>query len=258
MGCSRMYAKERRMQILDLLERDGRVGVSELAEAFDVTTETVRRDLDALGGTQLLTRVHGGAIAKRTGQVEPDLATRLSTNTAAKRRVAAAAARFLPTAADTTILLDAGSTTVELVPHLDGRGLRVVTNGLPIAEALVQVDVPAVQMLPGIVRGVTRAATGVDTVKALARLHPDVAFIGCNGFGPEGFTTPDPDEAAAKSAMVAQAGRRIVIADSSKAGERCFVTFASLEEVDVLVTDAGLSEANVRLIEQAGIEVVRA
>lgn len=252
-----MYAEERQQQILRAIEQDGRVSVSALARRFEVATETIRRDLDALSLAGLLTRVHGGAIPSRSGD-EPDLPTRLSTNTAAKRRIARAAAAFIPTGADPTVLLDAGSTTIELVAHLEGRDLRVVTNALPVAEAALVLGVPAVDILPGRVRGLTHAAVGVDTVRTLSRIHPDVAFIGCNGMGPEGITTPDPDEAATKTAMLAAASRRIVVADSSKAGQVQLVTFAELGDIDVLVSDTSLSDAHVHLFEDNGIEVVRA
>ncbi|MDN5963358.1 MAG: DeoR/GlpR family DNA-binding transcription regulator [Actinomyces sp.] len=252
-----MYAEERQQQILQAIEQDGRVSVSALARRFEVATETIRRDLDALSLAGLLTRVHGGAIPSRSGD-EPDLPTRLSTNTAAKRRIARAAAAYLPAGSDPTILLDAGSTTIELIPHLQGRDLRVVTNSLPVAESALAMNVPAVDMLPGWVRGLTRAAVGVDTVHARTRIHPDVAFIGCNGMGPAGITTPDPDEAATKSAMMEAASRRIILADSSKAGQVQLITFAETGDVDVLISDTSLSDAHVHLFEDQGIEVVRA
>ena len=253
-----MNAEERQQQILTAVETRGRVSVTELAQHFDVATETIRRDLDALDRQGLLARVHGGAIPRRTRDIEPDLGQRLSTNTEAKRAIAAAASRFIPTGSDATVLLDAGSTTVEMIPHLDGHDLRIVTNSLPIAEAALSISCAGVHILPGVVRGLTRAAVGVDTVKALSRLHPDVAFIGCNGMGEDGFTTPDPDEAAGKSAIVAGARRRIVLADSSKSGVSQLVTFAELDEVDVLVTDSHLPDSHLHTFTDSGIEVVRA
>ena len=256
--CHHMYAEERRQLICDALDRDGRVTVAELAERYDVVTETIRRDLDTLESSGLLTRVHGGAIAKRTADPEPDLPTRLSTNTAAKKRIALAASRSLPSGPLKSVLLDAGSTTLELVGYLSGRNLQVVTNAVGIAQAALMVTTDRLDLLPGRLRHSTHAAVGVDTVQALSRLHPDVAFIGCNGMSAAGFTTPDVDEAATKTAMVTQAGRRIVLADSSKAGLVQLVTFAELGEIDVLVTDSGLSDSYTQLFEDNGIEVVRA
>ncbi len=252
-----MYAEERRQLICRSLEIDGRVTVAELAERYEVVTETIRRDLDTLESSGMLTRVHGGAIVKRTVDPEPDLPTRLGTNTAVKKRIALAASRFLPRGPLKSVLLDAGSTTLELVGHLDGKNLQIVTNALGIAQAALEISADRIDLLPGRVRGSTHAAVGVETVRALSRLHPDVAFIGCNGMSAAGFTTPDVDEAAAKTAMVNQASRRIILADSSKAGISQLVAFAELSEIDVLVSDTGLKDSYVHLFEDNGIEVVR-
>lgn len=116
-----MYARERQRQILEALTRTGRVAVTDLSAQFEVTTETVRRDLDQLADRGQLVRVHGGAVPRRTGDVEPDLESRRVTNIAAKRRIALAAAELLPTDPRSAVLLDAGSSTAELLPHLAGR-----------------------------------------------------------------------------------------------------------------------------------------
>src|SRR5699024_8999903 len=113
-GCSpsmrqvtRMYARERQRQILEVLGSSGRVTVTALAEQFAVTTETVRRDLDQLAAQELLVRVHGGAVPRSTAEVEPDLESRRTTHVEAKRRIALAAARLLPADPRAAVLLDA-------------------------------------------------------------------------------------------------------------------------------------------------------
>ncbi|WP_193103202.1 DeoR/GlpR family DNA-binding transcription regulator [Brachybacterium sp. FME24] len=253
-----MYARERQRQILDELARSGRVAVTDLSAQFEVTTETVRRDLDQLAARGHLLRVHGGAVPKATAEVEPDLESRRVTNVDAKRRIAQAAARYLPSDPHAAVLLDAGSTTAELLPHLAGRRGPVITNAPAIAQgALVHTDLE-VHVLPGRVRPTTQAAVGASTVDAIRALHPEVAFLGCNGVDGDGFTTPDPDEAAVKRAMVHSAGLRIVLADSSKAGTRNLVTFAAATDVDTLITDDDLPEDIHRLLTEAGIEVVQA
>ncbi len=250
-----MYARERQRQILDGLSRAGRVTVTDLAAHFEVTTETIRRDLDQLADSDLLVRVHGGAVPRRTAEVEPDLTSRRVTNIEAKRRIAHAAAALLPNDPQAAVLVDAGTTTAELLPHLSGRRGPVITNAPAIAQgALVHTDL-AVHVLPGRVRPTTEAAVGSSTVEALRSLHPEVAFLGCNGLDDRGFTTPDPDEAAVKTAMVRSAGRRVVLADARKVGARHLVTFATAADVDVLVTDAALPADLGRLLDDAGIEV---
>lgn len=255
---TRMYARERQRQVLEVLAGSGRVTVTALAEHFEVTTETVRRDLDQLAAQELLVRVHGGAVPRSTAEVEPDLESRRTTHVEAKRRIALAAARLLPADPRAAVLLDAGSTTAELLPHLALRRGPVITNAPAIAQGtLVHTDLE-VHLLPGRVRPTTQAAVGSSTVDAVRALHPEVAFVGCNGLDEEGFTTPDPDEAAVKGAMVRSAGRRVVLADSSKVGTRHLVTFARSSEIDALVTDAAVPEAIRSSLIEAGIEVIQA
>ena len=253
-----MYARERQRQVLDALAASGRVAVTDLSSRFEVTTETIRRDLDQLSQQGLLTRVHGGAVPLRRGAVEPDLADRRTTNIEAKQRIAAAAASLLPADPRAAVLLDAGTTTAELLGHLSGRTGPLITNAPAIAQgALAHTDLE-VHVLPGRVRPTTEAAVGSSTVDALRTLHPQVAFLGCNGLDEEGLTTPDPDEAAVKAAMVRSAERRVVLADATKLGARHLVTFAAPGEVDILVTDAAVPTALDGMLREAGVEVITA
>ncbi|UVY85616.1 DeoR/GlpR family DNA-binding transcription regulator [Brachybacterium sp. NBEC-018] len=251
-----MYAPQRHRAILDALAAEGRVAVSDLAERFEVTTETVRRDLDQLDRRGVLARVHGGAIPRAAAVLEPDLASRRGTRTDLKERIAAAAATLLPLDPEAAVQLDAGTSTLALVPHLSERTGAVVTHALDVAQALLALDGPPVHLLPGRLRPGTGAAVGAATVDAIRALRPEVAFLGCNGFDAEGLYTPDPSEGAVKTALLQQAGRRVVLADSSKAGARRLVRIADLEEIDVIVTDDGLAPALRGELEATGVEVV--
>lgn len=253
-----MYAEQRQREILDAVTETGRVRVAELAEHYDVATETIRRDLEQLAAASLLVRVHGGAIARRTAVLEPDLAGRGRVHTAAKSRIAAAAAAFLPVDPQAAVLLDAGTTTAGLVDRLAGRTGPVITDSVAIAQACLDQPALDVHILPGRLRGRTGAAVGAETVTAIGRLHPEVAFLGCNGFDEEELTTPDADEAAVKTAMVSQAAFRVLLADSSKAGARHLVTFARTSEIDVLVTDDQLPPEIAGRLAETGIEVLTA
>lgn len=253
-----MYARERRRQILDALAESGRVAVTDLAAQFTVTTETIRRDLDQLAAHELLDRVHGGAVAHRDGEVEPDLDARRITHIEAKRRIALAAASLLPEDPRAAVLLDAGSSTGELLPHLAGRRGPVITNAPAIAQGALRHTDLAVHVLPGRVRPATEAAVGAATVDAVRLLHPEVVFLGCNGLAAEGLSTPDPDEAAVKSAMARSASRRVVLADSSKFERPHLVTFAALSEIDALVTDTEPPAALRAALAEAGVQVVTA
>lgn len=202
-------------------------------------------------------RVHGGAVARRTVVVEPDMGTRVQTNLAQKNRIAQAAAQYLAQRGAESILVDAGSTTSLLIPLLPATAGPIITNDPAIAGASAQAGL-ATQILPGKLRHVTLAAVGADTVAALRQLHADVAILGTNGMGEAGFTTPDVEEGSVKTAMVGSSAFRIVLADSSKAGVMTLRTFAQLEDIDLLITDSDLPSRYVSLFERTGIEVIRA
>jgi DeoR family fructose operon transcriptional repressor len=257
---STLYPEERQHAIAVLVSERGRVSVAEVAERFGVTTETVRRDLAVLERAGTLRRVHGGAVP--TGAlslVEPGLAERHGTRAEAKRKIAAAALGLLP-AAEGSVLLDGGSTTAALADLLPlERRLLVATNSVPIAARLSASPGVTLHVLGGRVRGLTQTAVGESTVRALADLRVDVAFIGTNGItAGHGFSTPDETEAATKRAMARAAQRTVVLADSSKLGREHLVRFATVEDVDVLVTDADADAGAVAELQDSGIEVVLA
>ncbi len=253
-----MYAEERQQAIARLVAQQGRISVTELAQQYDVTTETVRRDLSSLERLGLVRRVHGGVVPPSAlPLVEAGIRERDQVNTEAKEQIARAALDRIPPAGG-TILLDAGSTTVRLASLLPpGHALTVITHAVPVAARLAGQRHIDLRLLPGRVRRTTQAAVGADTVAALSGIRVDVAFLGTNGLTVDfGLTTPDPDEAAVKRALVA-AGREVVaLVDASKFGVETAIRFASADDVDVVVTDRGTPTADRRALAKAGVEVV--
>jgi DeoR family fructose operon transcriptional repressor len=253
-----MYAEERQQAIARLVSERGRMSVTQLAREYDVTTETVRRDLSTLERSGLVRRVHGGVVPPATlSFIEAGLRERDQVNTDVKERIARAALDQLPPSGG-AIVVDAGSTTNRLAsllpPELE---LTVFTHAVPIAARLAgqrQIDL---RLLPGRVRRTTQAAVGADTVGALAELRVDVAFLGTNGVtAGHGLTTPDPDEAAVKRALVRSGRCAVALADASKFGVETAVRFAGPADIDVLVTDRGASASDRRALTRAGVEVV--
>ena len=255
-----LYPEERQHAIAVLVAERGRVSVTAVAEEFGVTTETVRRDLAVLERAGHLRRVHGGAVpAGSLALAEPGLAERAGARAEQKRKIAAAALDLLP-GTEGSILLDGGTTTAALVDVLPGdRRLLAVTHCVPVAARLSGAPGVSLHLLGGRVRGVTQCAVGEQTVRALADLRVDVAFLGANGVEPRhGFTTPDEAEASVKRAMVRAGQRVVVLADSSKLDREHLVRFAAVEAVDVLVTDTGADAGVVAELEKAGVDVVLA
>lgn len=256
-----MYATERKELIERLIVDDGRVSVVDLARRFEVTTETVRRDLDQMESTGALRRVHGGAVGPdRESTAEPSIAQRLERQSEAKTAIGRRAVAALADDFRGSVFLDAGTTTAavarELASRLAASSIEVVTHSLTLGHALAAVPNASLTVIGGKVRGLTAAAVGADTVRAIEALRPDVAFLGTNGVS-EGFglSTPDPEEAAVKRAIVRSARRVVVVADAEKLGRELLVGFAALADIDVLVTDAAPAPALSAALAEADVEV---
>ena len=252
-----MYAEERQQSIAQLVTQQGRLSVAELADRFGVTTETVRRDLSTLDRIGLVRRVHGGAVPmSAVTSIESGLGERDLANTSAKDAVAAAAVALLPPPGS-MVVIDAGTTTARLAAMLprDHR-LTVVTHAVTVATRLAGLPHIELHLLPGRVRPTTHAAVGADTVAALGDLRADMAYVATNGLSDHGLTTLDRDEAATKRAIVRSARQTVVVTDASKIGVEAPLRFASLSDIDTLVTDSGISAADREAIDRAGVEVV--
>ena len=256
-----MYSRQRQQFITQRVGTHGSVSVADLAEHFDVSPETIRRDLAALEEAGQLERTHGGAVAP-SGHAERSLAARTQEHRSAKTTIARLAAEYLPCSGG-SIIIDAGSTTAHLVGRmptstLSGRGaLSVYTDSAPIAAELASANASQLYLFGGMVRGITGALVGSSTVDAIRKIRVDVAFLGTNGISADrGLTTPDPAEAAVKSAMVASARKVVVLADSSKYAVDHVVDFAALDSVDVLIANSAPPPTLASALNTADVEVV--
>ena len=239
-----MRIEDRHSRIVEQVRGAGRVLVTELAERFDVTPETIRRDQTALDRCGSLRKVHGGAIPA-PALPETGVTQREQVNTSAKQAIARAALEWLGPEPGTTLLVDAGTTTgafARLLPTESN--LTIITNSVLTAASLAAAGQTRVRILGGQLRGLTQAAVGPEAVETLSTLRVDVALLGANGVSAaHGLSTPDPDEATVKRAMVRSARQVVALVDSSKIGQEHLVSFASLDDVDLLVTDVELPPA---------------
>ena len=250
------YADQRKNHILDRLLSSGRVDAVEVAESLGVTGETIRKDLIALERQGLLRRVHGGAVPVQALAFEPAVQTR-SEFASEKTRIAQAALAHLPTQG--SVLIDAGSTTAKLVDIFPGdRDLTVYTNTVPLAMSLLSRPRLTVFTLGGRLRNNTFAEVGDWTLRALGEINVDVAFLGTNGISmARGLTTPDPEEAAVKRLMLSCAAKRILLADHSKFDVIKGTKHGDLADIDVLISDTGLTDDQTAQLRSAGIDVER-
>jgi len=253
---NRAFGEERRGIIVGMAHQQ-RVGVAPLAELFTVSTETIRRDLAVLESRGLIVRVHGGAIASDRNSVEPPIDARATTMAAEKVRIAKAALGELP--ASGSIFIEAGSTPSHLADMIPAKlELTVVTNGSYLATSLARMANLTVIAVGGRVRQRTLACVDDWALRTLGSLFVDVAFLGTNGISvSRGLTTPDPAEAAVKRATLSVSDRRVLLADHTKVGAVSLCRYGDVDDVDVLITDTGLSDEAADGLEMAGLRVIR-
>ncbi|MEV8432424.1 DeoR/GlpR family DNA-binding transcription regulator [Streptomyces sp. HUAS 31] len=246
-----LLAEQRRALILDEVRRRGGVRVNELTRKLGVSDMTVRRDLDALARQGVLEKVHGGAVpVVEASTHEPGFEAKSGLELTAKEDIARAAAELV--APGSAIALSGGTTTFALAHQLvDVPDLTVVTNSVRVADvfhAAQRTTGPrqgaATVVLTGGVRTPSDSLVGPVADQAIAALHFDVLFLGVHGISVEaGLSTPNLAEAETNRRLVQSARRVVVVADHTKWGVVGLSSFAALEQVDTLVTDAGLESA---------------
>ncbi|WP_016905883.1 MULTISPECIES: DeoR/GlpR family DNA-binding transcription regulator [Streptomyces] len=263
-----LLAEQRRALILDEVRRRGGARVNELTRRLGVSDMTVRRDLDALARQGALEKVHGGAVPVAEASThEPGFEAKSSLELSAKEDIARAAARLAKPGS--AIALSAGTTTHALAQHLvDVERLTVVTNSARVADVFHAAEYPpgspqaprpgaATVVLTGGVRTPSDALVGSVADAAIRSLHFDVLFIGVHGISVEaGLSSPNLAEAETNRRLVGSARRVVVVADHTKWGTVGLSSFASLEQVDTLVTDAGLPGEVRAEIEEQFLELV--
>lgn len=261
-----MARYERWNALLELLARDGRLDVEEAARNLDVSAATIRRDLDQLAEQQMLTRTRGGAVAH---SVSYDLPLRYKTarHATEKQRIGDAAAALVRSGA--AVGVNGGTTTTEVARaigtrtdlHASGSGpaVTIVTNALNIANELTVRTHVKVVVTGGVARPQSYELIGPLATKVLDEVSLDIAIIGVDALDTtRGATAHHEGEATINHLMASRAEQVVVVADSSKLGQRAFARICPLSRIDVLVTDSAAPEAIVTELTQAGVEVIRA
>ena len=246
-----MLPAQRQDRILAEVERSGGARIVQLAELLGVSDMTVRRDIDALAARGLVKKVYGGATVPQQGTSdEPGFEAKSWREPAAKELIAASAAALVQPKA--TIAVSAGTTTYALAVHLARiPALTVVTNSVRVADYLfVNGDSTQTVLLTGGVRTPSDALVGPIAVQTISDLHVDCLLMGVHGMDPvSGFTTPNLMEAEMNRAMVASAGRLVVLADHTKWGVIGLSAMAALTDASILVSDSGLTPEAREVIE---------
>ncbi|MCI8518104.1 MAG: DeoR/GlpR transcriptional regulator [Hungatella sp.] len=235
---------ERRKRITELINEQGYVSFADLKKQFpQVSDMTLRRDLEYLDRVGQIIRIHGGA--KSLDIVigtEDYYSNRSAHKTEAKRQIAVKAASvFTP---QSVIFIDSGSTTTEFCRCLPDEPCTIFTNSISCAYELARLTRPKVHMLGGLLNSPSLSINGTRSVEFLEKVNFSAAFFGATGYSTSrGFTCGEEEEFKLKTAVLRKSDQIIMLMDSSKVGSISTFTFASMEDVDVIVSDGNLNQA---------------
>ena len=254
----RLLVEERRRLIIEQVERVGRATVEELAARFSTSPVTIRTDLEALARNAAIVRSHGGALPAPSRAVDTPLSIKEAHHHAQKRRIGQAAAKLVEDGE--TIILDSGSTTIEIARALGQRKwseLTVITNGLHIALELGAIPAVRVMMLGGLLRTSSHSLVGPGAEQSLAQLSADRLFLGVDGIDTEvGVTTSDPQEAALNALMIRMSREVIGVFDSSKFGQRNLSVIGPVASLHTVITDAGADDRHFLALREKGLHLI--
>lgn len=250
-----MFAEERQKKISELLKEQSSLKVSSLTEIFNVSESTIRRDLQEMDEKGLLTRTHGGAVSNQGTSFEPSFKDKKIEGHHEKVTIAKIASSMIEDG--DTIMLDSGTTTLEIAKHIQANKVTVITNSIDIAAVLSNNENVDLIVTGGNMRFTTRAMVGYITENVLKNFRVDKAFIGANGISiEEGITTPNFIEAQTKKAMMNVANKVIIVADSSKFNKVCFSVISPIRAVSSIITSGDLPQETLKNFEDAGVEII--
>ncbi|WP_371296364.1 DeoR/GlpR family DNA-binding transcription regulator [Ruminococcus sp.] len=251
-----MLAIERRNAILEKLQAERRVVVSELSQIYKVSEETIRRDLEKLENDGFAIKSYGGAVINENANVDLPFNIRKKRNVISKQKIAEVISSRIKDG--TSIMLDASSTAVYIAKALKERkNLTLITNSI---EILIEMfDTPNVNVLStgGAMREGSFALVGPQTDKMLNSYHVDMAIVSAKGFDLEtGMTDTEELHANNKKTMLHAGREKVLAVDSSKFGKTAFTEIGTLEDISMVVTDAKPDEVWLQAFKEYGIECI--
>lgn len=253
-----MLSDQRRARIIQMAESEGFVTLQQLVAELNTSESTVRRDLEYLDSTGRLHRTRGGAAMAAESREGADFDARMVQASIEKRRIARRAAELIPDGE--TVLLDGGTTTLEVARCLTGRSLQVVTNSLPIATLLMNQTRIEVILIGGFVYPKTGVALGEQAVAAIKNINVSRLVMGAGGVTEQGLFNSNALLVETERQMIQAAERVTLVADSGKFDQRALTHLCPLEAVHEVVTDSAVPVKWEHIFESSGIamEVVPA
>jgi DeoR family transcriptional regulator of aga operon len=246
---------ERQQQLKRLLERVGRLSISQICEQFSISEATARRDLDQLSEQGSIQRVHGGVILLRQAAPEDPILKRSHENDVEKERIGRAAAALVEDGE--TVFLGSGTTVLQVAQNLIQRNITVISNSLPVINLMSEKENITLIALGGMLRDSELSFIGHITEQALAELRPDKVIIGTRAINLDQGLTNDYLPETLTDRAILNAGRQtIIIADHTKCGVIATAYLAPLSAMNILVTDDQTEPAFIKSMRDKGIEVI--
>ena len=251
-----MLAIERRNEILEKLQAERRVVVSELSQIYDVSEETIRRDLEKLVNDGFAIKSYGGAVINENINIDLPFNVRKNHNVIGKQKIAGLVASRIKDGE--SIMIDASSTAVYVAKELKTKkNLTLITNSIEIIVELFDVPDWSVLSTGGLSREGSFALVGPQTDSMLRSYHVDKAIISCKGIDPKfGITDSDELLATNKKTMLEAAKEKILVVDSSKFDKIAFTTVGMLKEITCVVTDQKPAAKWLQVFKETGIECI--
>jgi DeoR/GlpR family transcriptional regulator of sugar metabolism len=253
-----MLSEERHQIILNILENQGSVLVTDLVSQFDVSEMTIRRDLDVLERKGLLRRVHGGAVSDRGRSYEPPFLSRSTTHQEEKERIGKMAAELVRSG--DSITLDVGTTTLEVARHLaEKQNLTIITPCFQIAALLCENPSIRLILTGGILRHSELSMVGHLAERVFDEFYVDKLFLAAAGVDFEGgLTEYNLEDTLVKQAMIRTAKQVILVTDASKFNRVAFTAIAPINVIGTVVTDRSVPPSIVSRLKDLDIDVILA
>ncbi len=248
-----MLAEPRRRRLLELITRQGYATLDELVRILSVSESTIRRDLEALDLAGSIKRTHGGAVYAGEVRSMPAFDERTGTAAAEKQAIGQAAAALLEDG--DTVLLDGGTTTLEVARALVGRRIHVVTNSLPIAQLLASSQQTDLILIGGYVYPRTGVALGPLAIATMQSIRVRTAILGAGGIVGEGIYNSNLLLVETERQMMTCGQEVMIVADHTKFGRLALARLCGLEEIDSLIVDSDLADEHRALLDAAGVTI---
>ncbi len=239
-----MNAVQRRVEIYQILQQSTTIEIHDLAERLDVSAMTIRRDLALFEKQGIFVKTYGGGYVNKGVGIEPSFAVKQGQMLTEKRYIASAASKLVNEG--DSVVLDCGTTPLQLVSYLSSKRITLITNSWPVINQIQANSKMKVILAPGEYSQISAGALSGMTAEFYRNIHADIAFISTQGFCIKyGATVPDNEDAVVKQSILENAKTKVLLLDHTKIGSRYLARYGAPCDFDIIITDDQVNEKQV-------------